>query len=343
MNILLTCAGRRNYLLQYFREALGTEGNIFVADSNPDASAMQEADGAFTVLPIYNPEYINQLLYICKENKIRLLISLNDLELPYISANRKRFEAIATLPVVSSMEVIDVCFDKWKTSIFAEKYALASPKTYLCFDDAKNAIESGELSFPLVVKPRWGSASIGIDIVYDLIEFELSYNLAKKRLPRSILSRVNCEEYERSILIQQMLHGEEYGLDIVNDLNGNYVSTFVKKKLSMRAGETDKAVTVDNFDLKLFGKFIGNNLNHIGNLDCDVFITDGRVYLLEMNPRFGGGYPFSHAAGAKLPDALVTWAKGQDADPAWFKIRNGIISSKCDRLVVNNGRLFSKL
>ena len=121
---------------------------------------------------------------------------------------------------------------------------------------------------------------------------------------------------ECCLIAQEKVTGTEYGLDIVNDLAGRHVTTFVKRKLAMRAGETDKAVTVSHPALEAVGRRIGEALRHIGNLDCDVFVDGERFWVLELNPRFGGGYPFTHRAGANLPAALIAWAQGETVDPA---------------------------
>ncbi len=109
-NVLLTCAGRRNYLIRYFREALDGRGEIMASDVSGSASAMQEADRAFIVPPVYDPEYFDRLLALCREHQVRLLLSLNDLELPLLARQREKFLAVGTIPVVSSPAVIDLCF-----------------------------------------------------------------------------------------------------------------------------------------------------------------------------------------------------------------------------------------
>ncbi|HEU65669.1 MAG TPA: hypothetical protein ENN57_03265, partial [Chloroflexi bacterium] len=172
MNILLTCAGRRNYLVHYFKEVLGKHGNVLAVDASPDAPALQEADQAFVLPRIDAPDYIETLLDLCQEKKINLLLSLNDLELPYLSANLSRFLAVSTIPVVSSSSVINTCFDKWLTCETLRSLGLKVPKTYLTFNAALYALESRDLHFPLVVKPRWGSASIGIMYPEDTEELQ---------------------------------------------------------------------------------------------------------------------------------------------------------------------------
>jgi carbamoyl-phosphate synthase large subunit len=102
----------------------------------------------------------------------------------------------------------------------------------------------------------------------------------------------------------------------------------------MRAGETDSAVTVSNERLEALGETLGRSLGHLGNLDCDVFLNAEGAWVLELNPRFGGGYPFSHVAGANLPAALIAWARGEAPDPRWLRPEVGVVSSKFSRLML---------
>jgi carbamoyl-phosphate synthase large subunit len=338
MNVMLTCAGRRHYLVQFFREALGNQGKVFAGDATLEAPALQAADESFLLPPIKHSDYFDKLLNICQQKQVRLIIPLNDLELPYLARQRDRFLEIGTIPVVSAPEVIDICFDKFATFEFLQKLGISAPKTYLSLEEAREAIAQGEISFPLVVKPRWGSASIGIEYPEDDEELELAYRFVKKLLGKSFLAEVSSSDPERCILIQERLTGQEHGLDIINDLEGSYITTFVKRKLTMRAGETDRAVTVKSEEMKQLGEKIGRKLGHIGNLDCDVIVGQEGWCVLELNPRFGGGYPFSQMAGANIPAALIAWANGGEVDPHWLRVQENIASSKCDRLVTVRGK-----
>ena len=336
MNILLTCAGRRNYLVGYFQEALNGLGRVFAADANAGASALHEADMGFVVPPAHDPRYVDALLDICSANDVGMLIPLNDLELPVLAKRREDFTAVGTLPVVSSPDVIDICFDKWGTVTFLERIGLKAPKTYLTLEDALAAVSAGEIDYPLVVKPRWGSASIGLEFPADREELEMACKLTRKRLSRSLLAEAGAADLTHSILIQEKLSGWEYGLDVVNDMEGNHECVFVKRKLAMRAGETDRAQTIKNDELEAIGAMIGRSLRHIGNLDCDVLAGENGLATLEMNPRFGGGYPFSHAAGANLPAAFIAWANGAEPNPDWLEVTPNVMASKCDRLLIHN-------
>jgi len=311
MNLLFSCAGRRAYLLKYFRDALDEVGGgkIFATDMSLAAPALAFADVPLRVPAVYAENYLDVVETICRENKIDALISLNDLELPILSAARERFEKIGTRLIVSSPEVIDVCFDKLKTARFVESLGLNTPKTFVVLSDALLALECGELAFPLILKPRWGSGSIGIELVRDREELLETYEIVRRKVARSILAKASAPKEE--ILIQEAITDAEYGLDVMNDLGGNTIAVSVKRKLAMRAGETDKAVTVDKPEIREIGFAIGRALRHVANLDCDVLERAGKYYVLELNPRFGGGYPFSQEAGVNLPLAILKWLRNE--------------------------------
>ena len=331
MNVLLTCVGRRNYLVSYFKEVSG--GLVVGADASSYAPGMAECDKSFVVPKVDSPDYVPSILKICRGENIGLLCSLNDLDLPVLSKNIEKFSPIGTCAAVSSEKVIDICFDKIKTSEFLKGIGLNAPDSHTSLQSALYALSKGEISYPLVVKPRWGSGSIGLYFADNENQLKLSYSLIREKLASTILSRASSADWDNSVMIQPKLSGEEYGLDIVNDFKGKNVAVFVKRKLRMRAGETDMARSCDIPFLSGLGKRIGENLGHIGNLDCDVFFDGNTAVVLEMNPRFGGGYPFTHQAGANIPKAYIAWAEGGEAPSECFNFRINEIYSKCDRLV----------
>lgn len=332
MNILFTCAGRRTYLIKYFRENLSEGDRIIATDMQLSAPALQAADVKLQVPAVYDPKYIDITLGICEKYNVDALISLNDLELPILADNKARFEAIGVVPIVSDPNVIDICFDKFKTAQWVESIGLKAPKTYVSLKDVKMALNAGKISFPLFMKPRWGSGSIGLETIDDMEELETYYHLLMKKIKKTILATASVgDEY---IMIQEKLTGNEFGLDVMNDLEGNNVGVSVKKKLAMRAGETDKAVTVDLPEVREMGKRIGENLRHIGNLDMDIMQNArGEYCILELNPRFGGGFPFSYEAGVNLPMAIIEWLKGNKIDLAILQPQYGKMFAKNDYLV----------
>lgn len=332
MNILFTCAGRRTYLLKYFKENMSAEDKVVATDMQLSAPALQAADVKLQVPAVYDPKYIDITLNICKEQKINALISLNDLELPILAENKAKFEALGVTVIVSDSEVIDIAFDKYKTAQWVESIGLNAPKTYVTLASAKEALAKGEIAFPLFMKPRWGSGSIGLETIDDMEELDIYYHLLMKKIKKTILATASVgDEY---IMIQEKLTGNEFGLDVMNDLEGNNVAVSVKQKLAMRAGETDKAITVDLPEVRKMGATIGRNLKHIGNLDVDIMQrANGDYCVLELNPRFGGGYPFSYEAGANMPKAILQWLKGEKVDAKTLQPEYGKMFAKNDYLI----------
>lgn len=332
MNILFTCVGRRTYLLKYFKENLDSGDKIIATDMQLSAPALQVADVRIQVPEVYAKDYIDITLDICKQYEVDALISLNDLELPILAENKAKFGAEGVTIIVSSPQVIDICFDKYKTAQWVESIGLKAPKTYVRLTDVKKALADGDIAFPLFMKPRWGSGSIGLETIEDVEELEIYYHILMKKIKKSILATASVGE--EFIMVQEKLTGEEFGLDVMNDLKGNNVGVSVKKKLAMRAGETDKALTVDLPDIHKIGEIIGCNLKHIGNLDVDIMQrANGDYCVLELNPRFGGGFPFSYEAGVNLPKAIIEWVKGNTVDISMLVPQYGRMFAKNDYLV----------
>ena len=333
MNILFTCAGRRNYLINYFKDALKGAGKTIAVDSQLSAPALVDADIALNVPSIYSPDYIDALKRIIKEYNVNAIISLNDLELPILSRNKIDLESLGAKVVISNEKTIDIAFDKWKTFSFFKSIDIDTPKTYLTLTEAINAIKRSELSYPLIVKPRWGSASIGIDVVENEEELSVSHQLQHIKIRKSILKDASAEDLEKSILIQEKIEGDEYGVDILNDFNGNHYGSFVRKKLTMRSGETDKAISVIDSKFSHLARVIGENTKHIGNMDCDFFVCNDKIYFLEMNPRFGGGYPFSHEAGINTPAIYLSWLNNDMDVDKYNNFKPNVAFSKYDQLM----------
>lgn len=333
MNILFTCAGRRNYLINYFKEALAGRGKIIAADVSLLAPALVDADVAVRLPPVAAENYIDELEQVIGRCQVDAIISLNDLELPVLSAARQRLERTGARVLISNPDVIAICFDKWRTAQFLEMHGFHVPRTYLSLDDASAAIRLGELRFPVVIKPRWGSASIGIEFPENERELCLAHELLVLRLRRTILASAGEADAGRTVLVQEHLGTKEYGLDVLNNLDGDYQGAYAREKLMMRAGETDKARSIVDERFEALGSRLGSALRHVGNLDCDLLERDGRLHVLEMNARFGGGYPFSHEAGVNTAAMYVEWLYGNGAVSRFDNYQAGLVFAKCDRMM----------
>lgn len=334
MNILFTCAGRRNYLIKYFKSALkDIGGNVIAVDSDEFAPALFDADQTYKVPSVYDSSYKDALLEVCAVEQVDMLISLNDLELPVLTEYKEEFSKQSVTLLVSNTDVIDMCADKLKTYRFLKENGFDSPATYSDLEQVKQMLNSNEIKFPLMVKPRWGSASIGLSPVHSIAELERSHISTQDTVSRGSLDLLSIDDGEGTVIIQEFIKGDEYGLDVLNDLNCEYICVYAKKKRGMRAGETDKAELVDDKRLLAVGEMLGKKVAHMGNLDADLFVAEDRVLVLELNPRFGGGYPFSHELGARYPEAIIAWYTNSKFDHlAQDRILNTVVA-KCDRLI----------
>jgi carbamoyl-phosphate synthase large subunit len=307
---------------------------VLACDSSASAPALSEADQALVVPTFENPRYFDTVLAICTTHQVRLLLSVNDLELAGLAENAAQFRDAGTVPLVSSPTIIARCQDKWAAYQWLSAQGIPTPRTFLSVESARRALADGAIRFPLIVKPRWGTSSIGVERVDNQRQLTLAHEWGQVQGSRSLVARLRRDEPGQSMLIQEWVEGQEYGLDIVNDLAGRHLGTLARRKLVMRAGNTDRAVTVQEPRLTQLGEAIGRRLGHVGSLDCDLIAGDRGLMVLDLNPRLGGGYPFSHLAGANLPALFLALVTGEAHDPAWLVAEPGVTSSRCDGVQV---------
>ena len=324
VNILFTSAGRRTYIIHYFQQALKGRGKVFASNSIYTYT-LGQADGHTLTPEIYNPDYIPFLLQYCKANSITAIIPLFDIDLPILAKHRTLFEQEGITLIVSDYPVAQTCNDKWATYQLLKQAGLNQPTTFLSLADATKAIDSGSVAFPLIVKPRWGMGSIGIYTTRNREELNVLYAKLRNDIWDTALRFESAADKEASIIIQQQIKGQEYGIEILNDLQGHYAATFAKKKIAMRSGETDVAETVDPTPFLPIAQTLSSQLRHRAMLDVS---PSGDITVLEMNCRFGGQYPFTHNAGVNVPLQLVRWLQGLPTDPTLLTQRCGVRSCK---------------
>ena len=283
---------------------------------------------------IYDQGYIPFLLDYCSKWHIDLLIPLFDIDLPVLSASREAFARQGTMVVTAEPAAIEICNDKWKTFRALKARGILTPKSWLSAEDAVRAAEKGEVSYPLILKPRWGMGSLSVYQADNKEEAEVLERKIRKEIRESYMKYEAAKDWEACVILQEKISGRELGVDVVNDLKGNFRTAAAKVKSNMRAGETDGAMTVSEPRLTELGMALSGLLRHKGNLDVDVVESGGEYYVLEMNARFGGGYPFSHAAGLNLPYALVMWASGREPEEKFLQARTGVRGPKDIRILV---------
>ena len=317
MNLLILSVGSRDKLIRYFKHSLAGTGHLVAADADVLAPALYEADVPYVVPPISSPEYMDCILAICRQEKISGVLSLIDPELSLLAAGRDAFAAAGTTVIGSDLSLCEMTLDKRAMYRWLTQHAYACARTWLDKETFFRAEAAGVVSFPVFMKPVFGSASVGAFRVKDRQTVEMLFAGRK------------------DWLIQELLAGEEIGVDVYADMiSGKVVSVFAKKKLRMRAGETDKSVSFKDpalFDL--IERFV-TEAGFRGPLDMDLFAVDGRYYISEVNPRFGGGYPHAHECGCDFAGLILNNLNGIVNPPRIGEYEAGVCMMKYSEVMI---------
>ncbi len=293
MNILILAAGTRNKVVQYFKRTFEGQGLVIATDASELGPAIYEADKYYIVPHITAPGYIDVILNICKKERIDGVLSLIDPELSLLAKHKEDFKAVGTTVIGSSYELCEMALDKMQMYEWLKSHRYNCARSWKDKDEFFRAVEAGEATYPVFVKPYRGSASISISKVYDKETINLLF------------------DHSEDLMIQEFLNGQEIGADVYIDLiSGEVVSIFTKKKILMRAGETDKAISFKDPELfKLIEKF-ALETGFKGQIDIDIFAIDDKYYVSEVNPRFGGGYPHAFESGCNHMQLILNNLNG---------------------------------
>ncbi len=311
MNVLITNVGRRGYLVDYLKRLQNLITNVYVSDCDNTASGLySNNDGKFLLpRPADNEElYIEKLTKLCKDKDISVVFPVIDPEIFILSKYKNHFKKEGITVIVSDSKVLDICYDKINMNRFLDDSGLLYPKTYTSLDLFIEALRKGDIKFPVIVKPIYGSGSVETTIVSD--------------------KNKACALFHDGMMIQEVIIGQEYGIDVLNDLEKKPIRCTIKKKLSMRSGETDKAVTVKDNNILETAKKLALSLGHVGNLDFDVIVRDKKVFIIDLNPRFGGGYPATHTAGNDYIELILRMVKGESIPPLFNTYQEGLLIMK---------------
>ena len=319
-NILISSAGRRVALLRIFQKTLvemGLHGKVLASDMSLLSSAVHSADGYFLVPPCTSPEFIPRMLDICRENSIRLIVPTIDTELPMYASHRDRFLTVGTTVAISSPEVVSIGGDKEKTFNWLIRNGFPTVRQA----PVGEVIREPKLwAFPLLLKPRFGSASIGVTNVRDLNNLRVISPTA-------------------GLLVQTIAKGNEYTVDILADRQGNCLCAVPRKRLEVRGGEVSKGVTVRNEILLGLAQRICETLpSAYGALNVQIFLDDatGDLNVIEINPRFGGGFPLTWEAGGKYPQWMIEELMGLPSAAASSSWKDGLVMLRYDEAVFVN-------
>jgi carbamoyl-phosphate synthase large subunit len=311
MNLLFSCVGKRSYIIEYFRQSLTPSDSIIGTSNTEWAPALRYCDKKFYMPDIVADNYIDAMLQLCKEEKIDALLSFLDKDVDVLAQYYDDFKSIGVIPILPKPKASRICFDKFATFRFLREQGINTPMTFLDQTQAKEAIRERRLQFPVIVKPQFGCASKNVFTAHGLEEMETYFQL------------------EKDMMIQEMIQGEELDIDICNDISGEEVLAVVPwKKFSSRGGEAESAVTLDDPGLIKLGIRLGKAVGQAGPMDVDVFKVEDDYHVIDLNPRFGGGYPVTQLAGGDYPGMLVKMIRGENVMPRIGDYKAGVTMMK---------------
>ncbi len=304
VTILISSAGRRVELIRCFRadaKSLGLELRVVAVDVDPEmSSACQAADKCYGVAPCGSPEFLSDLLHICEREEVKLLVPTIDPELSILAEQRQKFEALGTRPLVSSPAVVRIARDKFATAEFLRRNGLPAPRTARIRELLRHP---DALTWPTILKPAHGSASIGICVARNIEE---AAEVAKNR-----------EDY----VAQELLKGREFTVNLFFDKNGKLRSAVPHERCEVRAGEVSKGTTRRESRLLDLAWRLGSVLEGAVGVFCfqAMMPEGGEPIVFEINARFGGGYPVAHQAGATFTKWLLEEVTGlpSSANDCW--------------------------
>ncbi|WP_179319855.1 ATP-grasp domain-containing protein [Winogradskyella helgolandensis] len=287
MNILITSAGRRVSLVRSFQKEIiksNPNSKVFASDAEPILSAAcQIADGFFKVPRLDESDYIAVLIEFCKINDIHLIVPTIDTELLELAKNKEKFKKEGIEVVISSVDFVSKCRNKRVIHEFFEAHNVNVAKEF-----TKDNYE-----LPLFIKPIDGSRSVDTFLIKTQEEFT-DYHFSNEKL--MFLEYLDHDDFD------------EFTCDLYFGKDHKLKCAVPRKRIEVRDGEVYKALTVNNSLVP----YIKKNLNYIegavGCLTAQFFVNrrdDQKIYAIEINPRFGGGYPLSYLSGANFTKWII--------------------------------------
>lgn len=312
MNILITSAGRRVSLVRFFKQELYKvfpDSRVITSDANPNLSAAcMVADDYFKVPRVSDPDYIAELLRLSLENDIRLIVPTIDTELLILSQNVELFRLNRIEIVISDYDIVKIFRDKRLTHTFFEKHEIRVAKEF----------DKKEYTLPLYLKPIDGSRSVDNFVITEESQLT-SYHFSNDKL--MFLEYLDHKKFT------------EYTIDLYYDRNSDLKCFIPRKRIEVRDGEVNKAVTTKTRFIYDIWKKLAFVKGFRGCITLQVFVNihDESLYGIEINPRFGGGYPLSYLAGGNFPKWIIQeYLLGENNIPAFENWEENLMMLRYD-------------
>lgn len=324
VRVLFSCVGRRVELIRSFRraaESLGITLEVHGADASRLTPAGYHVDKCHTI-PSITKRHPHHLLAIVKHAKISFLVPLIDSELQLIADAKELFAAVGCTPMISSPQVVRVCRDKLATFKMLTAAKIDTPQTW----SLEETLARKRHRFPYFLKPRAGSAAMGNFKINNLDELRV----IGRRVPDAI--------------VQEFVTGVEHTLDVYTGFNGRPRCVVPRRRMEVRSGEVSKALIVKDPKIMNIGKQVATALGDCrGVITVQCIVTPrGRIRVIEINPRFGGGVPLAIHAGADFPKWILSELLGKTPriqptgfrnDVAMLRFDDSVFLPRASRLI----------
>ena len=317
MNILFCSVGRRGELVKFFKQSMDEEGCIVATDNSPYAPALYLADKRYIVPKIHDDNYIENILDICKKEQIQAVATFIDPEIEILAHHRKRFEDVGVQLLVPYEKTAHLCFDKYQMYSYLVEHSIPTVLTFGDMNSFEQAFTRGDISFPVFVKPRTGSGSVGARKIESFEELRTAM------------------QNDPLLIIQELMTGIDLDADVyVDTISRELVSVFSKKKLSTTIGGANKTVSFKDEKLVKRIQQVVGILQLNGPNDMDFFFKDGEYYLSEINPRFGGAYLHAYGAGVDFVKLIENNVAGQANEAVFHNYDEGVVMMMYDSVVI---------
>ena len=317
MNFLFCSVGRRAELIKNFKLSLNKESKIIATDCNNTAPALYFADKKYIVPKITDDNYLNTIIDICKKENINAITTFIDPEIEILANNRETFEAIGVEVLAPYIDTARLCFDKFEMYKYLVTNKINTVRTYADIDSFDNDYSKGIIKFPVFVKPRTGSGSVG----------------ARK---------VNSHEDLKSIflngsnlIIQEFMDGDDIDADVyIDTITHKPVSIFTKRKLETKIGGANKTISFKDIELVKVIEDAVAPFKFNGPIDIDFFYKEGEYYLSEINPRFGGAYLHAYGCGVDFIKLIINNLNGFENEPKFGDYDDDVLMMMYDSVVI---------
>jgi len=306
MNVLISSAGRRTSLVDSFLEACDGHGKVVASDADPLAPSLMAADIGVVVPRLTEPEFVDDMLRLCQTHDIGLIVPTIDTELPLLAEHRDRFTAVGANPLVASKELIEVTASKRRTEAVFREAGISTPPSW-----STDSIPVAD-DIELFVKPDRGSASAH------------TFRVDSKSID-ALLPLVPDP------IVQERIDAVEVTVDALLDRAGKVIHFVPRIRLKTIGGESVEGVTLPDDPIRdwLLGVLsVVADLGGWGPMTIQIFLTAPDPTLIEVNPRFGGGFPLAYRAGGLYPQWILEMMTGNELRARLGEYRKGLFMTR---------------